>query len=166
MIYLLDANVLIDAHRDYYPLSRVPEFWDWLEHHGEQGNIKVPREIWEEVTDGKGELVEWIKRDSAELALRLDLELDTSNVSRVVAVGYAPDLKDHEIEKLGRDPFLMAYARAIDEDCTVVTTEVSKPSRVRANRHIPDVCDDLGIESCHTYELTRRLDFSTGWRDN
>ncbi|MCY4508918.1 MAG: DUF4411 family protein [Acidobacteria bacterium] len=30
MLYLLDANVLIDAHRDYYPLGRVPEFWDWL----------------------------------------------------------------------------------------------------------------------------------------
>ena len=30
LLYLLDANVLIDAHRDYYPLGRVPEFWDGL----------------------------------------------------------------------------------------------------------------------------------------
>lgn len=30
MLYLLDANVIIDANRDYYPLERVPEFWAWL----------------------------------------------------------------------------------------------------------------------------------------
>ena len=30
MLYLLDANVFIDANRDYYPLDRFPEFWDWL----------------------------------------------------------------------------------------------------------------------------------------
>ena len=30
VLYLLDANVLIDANRDYYPVARVPEFWDWL----------------------------------------------------------------------------------------------------------------------------------------
>ena len=27
MLYLLDANVLIDASRYYYPIQRVPEFW-------------------------------------------------------------------------------------------------------------------------------------------
>ena len=26
IVYLLDANVLITAHRDYYPVKRVPEF--------------------------------------------------------------------------------------------------------------------------------------------
>ncbi|MDE0019943.1 MAG: DUF4411 family protein [Candidatus Poribacteria bacterium] len=30
MQYLLDANVLIDAKRDYYPMTRVPDFWEWL----------------------------------------------------------------------------------------------------------------------------------------
>lgn len=165
MLYLLDANVLIDAHRDYYPISRVPEFWDWLEHHGEQGNIKIPGEIWEEVTDGTGKLVEWMKRDGTELALRIEVELDASEVSYVVGEGYASDLRDHEVEKLGRDPFLVAYALAIEDDCTVVTTEASKPSRQRANRHLPDVCQDVDIESCNTFELTRRLDFRTSWRD-
>ena len=30
VLYVLDANVFIDANRDYYPIERVPEFWDWL----------------------------------------------------------------------------------------------------------------------------------------
>ena len=37
MLYLLDSNVLIDANRDYYPIERVPEFWDWLVAMGELG---------------------------------------------------------------------------------------------------------------------------------
>ncbi|WP_410001046.1 DUF4411 family protein [Rhizobium leguminosarum] len=27
-MHLLDANVLITAHNLYYPIQRVPEFWD------------------------------------------------------------------------------------------------------------------------------------------
>ena len=29
-LYLLDANVLIRAHEDYYPVDRIPPFWTWL----------------------------------------------------------------------------------------------------------------------------------------
>ena len=47
MLYLLDANVLIDADRDYYPLERVPEFWDWLVDGGVKGRVKIPLEMYE-----------------------------------------------------------------------------------------------------------------------
>jgi len=47
VVYLLDANVLIDANRDYYPLERVPEFWDWLEFQGGLGRVKLPLEVYE-----------------------------------------------------------------------------------------------------------------------
>ena len=49
MLCLLDANVLIDANRDYYPIERVPEFWDWLVEMGELGRVKIPLEIYEEI---------------------------------------------------------------------------------------------------------------------
>lgn len=52
MLHLLDANTLIDAKRDYYPIDRVPEFWDWLNFHGQQGNIKIPIEVYEECDKG------------------------------------------------------------------------------------------------------------------
>lgn len=81
MLYLLDANVLIDANRDYYPL--------------------------------------------------------------------------------GRDPFLIAYAIANPSKRRVVTTEVSKPKKQRGNRHIPDVCDELGVLHCNTFRFIDELDFTT-----
>ena len=49
MLYLLDANVLIDANRDYYPLGRVPEFWDWLIDRATKHQTKIPVEMYEEV---------------------------------------------------------------------------------------------------------------------
>ena len=47
MLYILDANVLIDANRDYYPIQRIPEFWEWLVHVGQSTAVKIPIEIYE-----------------------------------------------------------------------------------------------------------------------
>jgi hypothetical protein len=164
MLYLLDANVLIDANRDYYPIARVPEFWEWLVYNGTKARVKIPLEVYEEIKDGKDNLAKWGRDPEVKEALLLDEEPDPSTVARVVNDGYAPDLTDDEVEKLGRDPFLMAYALAAPGDRSIVTTEGSKPKKQRANRHIPDVCDKLGIPSCNTFELVRELDFTTGWK--
>lgn len=44
--------MLITANRDYYPLDRVPEFWEWLVHHGTSGQVKIPIEMVEEIREG------------------------------------------------------------------------------------------------------------------
>ena len=164
MLYLLDANVLIDANRDYYPIERVPEFWEWIEFQGESGTVKVPLEVYEELKEGRDALATWLKRDAVKEALLLHEEVEVDLVSQTVENRYAPDLTDDEILKIGRDPFLVAYALKDGGGRCVVTTEVSKPSRQRANRHLPDVCRDASIPFCNTFELTRQLNFSTAWR--
>lgn len=164
MLYMLDANVLIDANRDYYPIGRVPEFWEWIVHNGTKGHVKIPIEVYEEIKDGKDNLAKWAKDPEVNEALLLNEESDPSIVARVVNDGYAPDLTDEEVEKVGRDPFLMAYALAAPGDRCIVTTERSKPKRQRANRHLPDVCVELRIPSCNTFELVVALDFTTRWK--
>jgi len=59
VLYLLDANVLIDANRDYYPFERVPEFWEWLQYQGEIGTVKLPLEVFEELREGQDALAIW-----------------------------------------------------------------------------------------------------------
>jgi len=162
LLYLLDANVLIDANRDYYPVSRVPEFWSWLRHTGEQGKAKIPEEIYEELVEGRDPLSDWLRDYKRHMLLSESVRPDL--IDDVIRQGYAEDLTDEEITKMGRDPFLVAHALAFPGQRCVVTTEASKPKRTRANRHIPDVCRDLGVPSCNTFEFLRRLDFSTGWR--
>ena len=164
MLYLLDANVLIDANRDYYPIARVPEFWEWLEYKGADGSVKIPIEVHDEIKQGTDDLSRWAKERRVEQALLLREEADVSMVSLVIDRGYATDLDDSEVEKIGRDPFLIAYALIMPTDRCVVTTERSKPSQLRANRHIPDVCSALGLLCCDTFGFVRQLDFKTNWR--
>ena len=169
VIYLLDANTLIDAKRDYFEFERVPEFWDWLQDQGSKGRVKIPVEIYEEFEEAKNSdgdrdsLSEWASDDNVKKALLLNEEVDQKIVSRVISEGYCPNPTDQEIETIGRDPFLIAYALVDPEKRVVVTTEVSKPTKVRANRHVPDVCRAMGIRSIGTFQLLRELDFKTSW---
>jgi hypothetical protein len=167
MLYLLDANVLITANNTYYAIDQVPEFWEWIAHQGASGLIKMPLEIVEEVKAGsskeKDSLIEWIQNEGNHDALLLKEDVDPTLVQHVVNNGYANDLTDDEIDQLGRDPFLVAYALSGNGRC-VVTTEVSKPSKIRQNRKVPDVCTSLGVRWCNTFELTRALGFRTSWK--
>lgn len=69
MLYLLDADTLITGDRRAYPLRRFPIFWQWLKHQGEAGSVKVPLEQYEEVTAGRGELVDWLCDEEVKQAL-------------------------------------------------------------------------------------------------
>lgn len=164
MLYLLDANVIIDAHRNYYPMGRVPEFWDWLEHQATLGLVRIPLEIFDEIDDGTDEVSEWACQARIREQFLLQEEPDPEIVRSVLSNGYAPDLSDLEVEQLGRDPFLIAYCLADRDSRCIVTTEVSRPSKLRANRKVPDVALALGGTSCDTFALLRRLDFRTSWR--
>lgn len=159
MVYLLDANVLIIANRQYYPIERVPAFWDWLIGQGVAGNVKIVEEVFDEFIGGNDVLAGWAKRQIVEDALLFPESVDVSLLRLVMSDGYASDLTDDEIEQLGRDPFLIAHALRNPPDRTVVTLEASKPSRQRANRHIPDVCRTVGVQCIDTFEMTSALDF-------
>ncbi len=163
MLYLLDANVLIDADRDYYPIERVPEFWEWLVYNARIQRVKIPQEMYDDILAGSksesDDLIRWMKGNSQ--VLRLDEDANQALVSRVTNEGYASDLSDEEVDRVSQDPFLIAYPLAHREQRTVVTTEVSKPSREHANRHIPDVCDSFNILHCNTFQIIKTLDFRT-----
>ena len=159
MLYLLDANVLIRAHHDYYPLDRLPGFWEWVRDQAEAGAIKMPLEIHQEIAIGNDALANWIKQPRIGKALGLDEEVDQGTLQRVLDTGYGLDLTEDEIEGAGGDPFLVAYALMGDSQRTVITKEASKPSRWRGNTKLPDACDRLGVPWITDFELYRRLDF-------
>jgi hypothetical protein len=165
VLYLLDANTLIDANRDYYGIGQVDEYWEWLVHFGEQGRIKIPLEIYEELKSGSDAVAAWAKDEKTEAALVLSEEVDIDLVRRVTEQGYASDLTDIEIEEIGRDPFLIAYALSEPANRVIVTTERSKPKAQRKNRKVPDVCAQFGIRSCNAFTFGRELGFCTDWRN-
>ena len=157
-LYLLDANVLIRAHGDYYPLDRIEPFWTWLLETAAAGRVKTPQDIYEEVAGSADLLGQWLKRPEVKGHIVLDEPADMALVQQVIARGYAPDLNDVEILKLGKDPFLVAAAAGIP-DRVVVTREVSRPATQRANRKLPDVCATIGVRCINDFQLWRLLDF-------
>ena len=172
MLYLLDANTLIDAKRDYYPISRVPEFWEWLVFYGEKGNIKVPIEVYEEFSDTndkngkKDELAIWSEQSEVREALLLNEEAEQDLVARITYGGYVANPTDDDLVKIGRDPFLLSYALKDLENRCIVSTEVSKPSKKGANRKVPDVCGDFKIRCINNFQMFRELNFSTNWNNS
>ncbi len=170
MLYLLDANTLIDAKRDYYPIHRVPEFWEWLGFHGQQGSIKIPIEVYEEFSDKakddkKDDLAIWAEQAEVKKALLFEEEAEQDLVARITYGGYVANPTDDELKKIGRDPFLLSYALKDLENRCIVTTEASKPSRKGANRHIPNVCKDFGILCINNFQMIKEMNFSTSWNN-
>jgi hypothetical protein len=163
VLYLLDADVLIRADRLFYPPDRFPVFWSWLVHMGVSGKVKIPREQYEEVIRGSGNLVNWLKSEEVKEALLLGEEAHPALVAVVTLNGYG-QLDETEVEKVGYDPFLISYGYADPSRRTIVTLEVSAPRRLRANRKIPDVCADVGVACCDLFQLINVLDFTTNWR--
>ncbi len=86
-------------------------------------------------------------------------------VQRVVTGGYAPDLTDDEVEKIGRDPFLIAYAlrRSLARDGLLPRKSRGRPHNDRTGK-----CRMYAglwrFECCGPFTLNRNLGFRTGWR--
>jgi hypothetical protein len=98
VLYLLDANVLITAHNSYYPIDRVPEFWEWLAHVCSEEHAKVPIELHEEITVGNDALADWARDGDNRRALLLDTSIlnttsDTLSPPRGPEIKCAQELK-------------------------------------------------------------------------
>ena len=165
MLYLLDADTLISSNQLYYPIKRFPQVWSWFHYHSEQSNVKIPIEIFDEIKVGNKDdrLRKWALNNKEIIVL--DEVAKRNQVDRVLKEGYGLHLLEHctdeELDKLGKDPFLVSYALNDIKNRCVVTLETSKPSRIGANRHIPDVCFELGITCLNVFELIESLDFYT-----
>jgi hypothetical protein len=163
VLYLLDANILISANNKYYPINRVPEFWDWLIHNAQNGHVKLPIEIIDEVIKGNTDdpLYKWIYESNHFEVLTLDEDINMISLQRVINKGYASNLTEDEVESIGRDPFLIAYA--IDRNDRCVVTNETRSNRTRHKRKIPDVCDYFSIPCCDIFAFNEKLNFSTSW---
>ncbi len=158
MLFLLDANVLIRAHEDYYPLDRVRPFWDWLLAEAEADHAKIPLEIYMEIAPATGPFKDWINdRDVKELLI-LDEEVDRGVFNQVIDTAYAPDLTDHELDEAGQDLFLVAYG-LMGPKRAVVTKEISKPTKQRGRRKLPDACNIMNVPWMTDFQFYRERNF-------
>ncbi|MEA4882727.1 MAG: DUF4411 family protein [Clostridia bacterium] len=156
-VYVLDSNVFIQAVRQYYAFDLVPDFWEGLIWHANEGRIQSIDRVRKELEKGKDELWSWV-RDHFSHAFASTDDEDVIRVYRDI-MGWAqrqPRFTSAARSGFanGADAWLVAYAKA--RECVVVTHETSDPkSKTRVK--IPDVCDAFGVPFTNTFDMLREL---------
>lgn len=160
MKYVLDANVLIEAHRRYYSFDLVPSFWDKLKSLATNGNIITIEKIKDEICRGDSTddpLSTWFSSEFCDFSMPIDDQEVLESYAEIIQWAqdneqFNPSAKS-EFASVG-DSWLIAYAKA--KNCTVVTHEQFKPE-VKKRILIPNVCKAFNITYIDTFDMLRRL---------
>lgn len=163
-VFLLDANVFIEAHRRYYGFDICPGFWDCLLHYSGNGQLLSIDRVKAELTGSGDELSTWAANAPAEFfASSLD-ESVAGQYREVVrwVYGNAQFLKHAQDEFCSgsADPWLVAYAGVYGG--TIVTQEVFRPE-AKSRVPLPNVCEQFGIAYSDTFSMLRRIGARFGW---
>lgn len=155
--YLLDANVLIAAHRSYYAFDLCPGFWEAVTHNHVEGRIFSTQRVLAELQHNEDALTEWVEDKLPE-----DFFLD--DASAAVVAEYAPmmnwvrskDFLPAAKSKFATDADGWLVAMAKHQGMLLVTHEVRQDG-AKARVPMPNVCDEFGVSHCNTYEMLREL---------
>lgn len=162
--YVLDANVFIQAARQYYAFDLAPAFWRSLIEHAEGGRVESIDRVKAEIARGKDELKDWTNDNFHQWFASTD-EDDVIDVYRQV-MGWAYEqsqftdpAKAEFARQDNADAWLVAYAKA--NGCLVVTNELFDPN-VKRKIPIPNVCDPFDLQYVGTFDMLRALGVRLG----
>lgn len=152
-MYLIDANVLIEAKNRYYAFDIAPGFWAWLDcAHTEEIACSLEA-VREELLEGDDELADWAKGNTS--FFRPVDQATTQHFSTLTAWAtsqyYTPAALS-DFTGNNADYLLIAYAR--EHQYTIVTHERSQPN-ARKRVLIPDACLAMGVSTVDTFQMLR-----------
>lgn len=153
-MYLLDANVFIDAKNRYYGMDFAPGFWDWLLHAHGLGTVFTVRAVANEIAAGNDELHTWFKNLPASF-VHTQTAADAPHMSTLAR--WASQSTHYRREAIAEflssaDYQLVAQAKTLGY--TVVTHETANPDGKRRVK-IPEACDHLGVAYTSPFQLLR-----------
>ncbi len=152
MLFLLDANALIEANKRYYAKDICPAFWDFLD--AKSNDIKSIKSVYDELLKGNDELVNWAK-ERKELFLSVDdkgTQIEFGGIASFLSTSKYAQSKDFGRFMGGADPWIIAKAKLLN--ATVVTHEKSIDNNAKRPK-IPNICADLGVKVVNTFDLIR-----------
>ena len=157
-VFVLDANVFIEAARRYYAFDLVPAFWENLIRHAANGRIKSIDRIKSELERGNDELAEWVSGPFAHAFASTEGQ-DFIEAYRDVMKWVNGQSQFLPVAKAefasGADGWLVAYAMV--KSRIVVTHEVVAAD-ARRRVPIPNVCQMFGLPPCvDTFQTLREL---------
>jgi hypothetical protein len=163
-LYVIDANIFMQAARSYYSFNIAPVFWDTLVKYAQDNKIISIDKVFQEIKEGSEDdlLRQWAKVEFCNY-------FDTTKTPQILRwykelvrwanaqSQYFRKAKDEFMDVLNADAWVLAYAKA--NDCILVTTESPKRDAKRIIP-IPNVCEAFSIEYCDTFEMLTELEFS------
>lgn len=160
--FLLDANVLIAAHRAYYAFDLCPGFWKAVQAGFAAKRMFSTQRVLAELNAGGDALAKWI-------AAELPANFFVDDASAAVAASYSPmmtwvaakDFIPAAKAKFASDADGWLVAAAKQGNFCVVTHE-TRQLGARARVMIPNVCEEFGVSYCTTFEMLRELGCSFG----
>jgi hypothetical protein len=152
-VYLLDANVFMQAKNLHYGFDFCPAFWDWLITQNATGRVFSIEKVGDEILAGDDDLSLWTKERGAGFFLPPDdkavacfpvvSEWTSSQNYQPAAVNTFLQVADY---------YLVSQAKALG--AVVVTHETPSDSIKRVK--IPNACIGLNIKCLTPYEMLRR----------
>lgn len=163
-IFLIDANVLIDAHQRYYAFDIAPSFWKRLVDHAKSGRVVSIDRVGHELKNANDDdpLNSWSKE--------LFSQWFVSTQDTAVYEAYSKimewvqdneqfyDAAKSEFASVA-DSWLVAFALA--NNYTIVTQEVYQEN-ARKRILIPNVCREFNIPYMNTFQMLRDLQVVLG----
>ncbi len=155
--FLLDANVFINAARDYYPFDLVPGFWACLQEHAATKRLQSIDRVRDELLRCKDDLADWAKStfagafestadpDVLATFAQIMTWVESQNQFMDAAKGQFADCADG---------WIVSYAKV--NGLTVVTHEVYS-REIRRKVPIPNVCRAFNVRYINTWAMLRAL---------
>lgn len=155
-LYVIDANVMIEAAKTYYAFDRVPGFWGWLDERIADGVVKTASLVADEI-DYPDALVEWLKaRDPAAIFIDVSEPAIQQNFSEIATWTVTSPFGPEHIAKFmaGADPWLVASASVLG-GCVVTQETQVGPGAKKVK--IPNVCEAFDVPCVNTFEMLAEL---------
>jgi len=161
-IYVLDANIFIEAHRRYYAFDICPGFWDCLTHHAKQRQILSIDRVRAEITNGDL-LAKWIKASPANL-FRSSADSSVVQEFRTMMTWVQTNSQFTLAAKAEfasvADGWIAAYAKA--HGAVLVTEEVFN-ANITKKVPLPNVCRHFNVAYTDTFGMLRGLGAQFEW---
>lgn len=161
-IFVLDANIFIEASRRYYPFDFALPFWNFLEKQAIVGKLLSIDKVYAEILTGNDVLKDWSINTFQPYFVSTQDSNILLNYQKLVqyiqsSPQYNQKAKDVFMNIDNADTWILAYA--LTNDVVIVTHEVFDPN-VKKRVPIPNVCKDFDIEYCDSFTMLRSLNFT------
>ncbi len=150
----LDSDVLIQSKNGPYGFDFAPTFWKWLERAIDDGKIRSPSRVYEELTEYEDELADWAKAMKTNGLFFVDPTQSVQDAYRTIA--------DHVKAKYvtaqaalflsGADGWVIAHAK---ESNGVVVTHEATVNKDSKKAKIPNVCDHFRVPCINLQDMRK-----------